>query len=539
MNTVLCSLVLILLAVVSAIFPTLASGQTAPRSVGTWSGVDVQLFEVPGSLGIYDYFVLAVPNTGKSKYPIVVVNNPYAVMPAPWSRNSTDAVWTGRVQSTSMYSDITFPDGKKIFPCDVGDCPIFVQPSSALNDLSTLGDFGGEGKDNALINQLFQDGYAVAILMNGHYRGSDSIRVMEGVRNSIFTLKQNTKIDPQKMGIIGRSQGGQLAIHPFTFPSDDLHIAAAISESGWTDAPKFWEYAYNELPRTQLPHLYLESQSFYAPYFNRWAASAFGRNPSNWTLATHDSVASRFKTPLLMIHGTDDCMVPVDQTQGFFSAVKARGLSVNKWVYENRAPPLNTMPILNCAHGILDANKNTKKRVLYRNFFLAKMPLDHDVSSDGNTLPAMMEEFADAYFKSTTNEDRENVLDLIAQASNPRIKYVSSDPLLSGAGDSVVPVLKEKVFSTWQTRLTVRRVPEDIDIPSLFRGYVSEYCYPWTTETRRAQIVALVLARVDQAVMYVSSDPNFPSGRGDTFIPAASNKVVTEFFTAPGRRCGY
>ncbi len=509
-----------LMAIFFATFPVPVSGQTTTY-VGPYKSVQVERVVTynPGS-GAYDRYVKAFPNDGKSSHPVVLFNAPYAV-------RIVDSAWVARVGAVGMYADVNLPQSRRLYPCD-GDCQIFAMPAVAENDLSRLGNVAGEIPGNTLLDRLFDEGYGVAVLLNGHYLGNDALSMMFGVQQALITLSDDSRVE--KVVIVGMSQGGQLAIHPLTFPSgvpgaipsDDPRLlrilAGAVSLAGWMEPAKMWEFMK-------------KNPWFYNSYKNRWAAS-FGMDPANWSGITYESLASRFHTPLLMIHGTDDCMVPVNQATEFFSAIKARGGSANVWVYEN-GPCNESVPITTSAHGVLDQGLNPAtggrwgigKMTLIQNFIRDKMPLDHDVSSDGNTLPGMLDELAGKYFMSATQAERQNVLDIIAQAGNPRIQYVSSDPLLSGAGDKVVPALKDQVFKAWQSRITIVRVPEDYDMKYVFYGYAARWFMSDVTPAEQAHIVASVATRANPHIIYVSEDPLF-SGRGNEVVWRISDKVV-------------
>jgi hypothetical protein len=221
----------VLVATVFAILFSTHTGAQTSSPVGRYQGVEVNLYQVWNSnSGMYDYFVVAIPEKGRPNYPVILWNAPYTVMPAPPSRNNIDAVWTATVHTNAIHYDVSLRPSWRFYGCNTpnGDCPIAAVGTMPLADLSSLANISGDVSNNTLLDQMFQDGYAVAVVLNGFYRANDAVSMMVGVRNALFTLANNPKIDRRRRGLIGRSLGGELAIHPLAFPSDDLHIAATI-----------------------------------------------------------------------------------------------------------------------------------------------------------------------------------------------------------------------------------------------------------------------------------------------------------------------
>lgn len=507
---------------------------TADEVIGNYHGAEIRLYEIWNVRSqSYDYMVLVVPNKGRSKYPVVAMNNPYMIMHGAWSRNEVDKFWTSIGHTPGVKYDVSLPKQNQIYKCytPTGECPVVALGPALMTDVHSLANLFGEVGGRPLFEQMLDDGYAIAIIMNVSYQARDVISLFVGVRNALFKLKSLSMIDENRVGIMGGSQGGSLSVLPLAFPSMDLHLAASASLFGAYDLKEHFEYNMG-VEVIQPPHIWRETWNFFVPGLNR-IIPTFGedRNGPLWQLTKFDSIASRFRTPLLMLHGTDDCMVNVGQTTGQYDALKTYNQKTNKWVWENGPAPINTSSVPACGHGITDQNWQVKSQVLVGNFFLANMPPDQKVirrvPEDVNLLE-MFYEFAERY-DNAGDSDRENILGLIAQASNPRIQYVSSDPLVpSGTGDQVGAIVKEYTFSTWRNRDEVKTVlvPQDLNLLDVFYGYADAYFRSGVTPAEQARILAQVNERANPRIMYISSDSRIPTGTGDVIIPHVVSYVV-------------
>ncbi|KND49854.1 MAG: hypothetical protein AB198_00400 [Parcubacteria bacterium C7867-003] len=509
----------------------------ADEVIGNYRGAEVRLYEMWNARSqSYDYMVLVVPNKGRSKYPVVAMNNPYMIMHGAWSRNEVDKFWTSIAHTPGVKYDVSLPQQNRIYQCfsPTGECPVVALGPALMTDVRSLANLFGEVGGRPLFEQLLDDGYAIAVIMNVSYQARDVVSLFIGVRNALFRLKSLPMIDANRVGIMGGSQGGTLSVLPLAFPSEDLHLAASVSLFGASNLKEHFDYNMG-VEALQPSHLWRETWNFFAPGLNR-VIPAFGmdRNGPLWQFTKFDSIASRFHTPLLMLHGTDDCMVNVDQTTGQFDALRNYGRITNKWVWENGPAPLATVSIPACGHGTTDRNWQVKSQVLTGNFFLTYMPPDQTVirrvPEDVNLLE-MFYDFAESYEGAGTRE-RENILGLIAQASNPKIQYVSSDPLVpSGRGDQVGAVVKEYTFANWKNRggVVTVLVPQDLNLLDAFYGYADAYFRPGVTPTEQARILGLVNERANPRIIYRSNDPRVPSGTGDVVVPQVVNYVIATY----------
>jgi dienelactone hydrolase len=406
---------------------------------------DVQVRAVTNTrTGGLDYFLLALPTVGTIPYPVKVYVNPYAVFPSPPSANPADAAWTSQIREPGPRYDMSLPRQFKTMRCSSasGDCEIAVEGPVDLSDLITLADVFYEGEDNRNADQDLLDGYAVAIAFGRHYAGRGMASVVYGIQNTLEALQGLPEIDRNRIGMLGRSQGGQLAIHSLAIPDRPLSIAAVVTDGAWVSGRTMRAYYIDQLPRVQPSSLLRQSLDFAIPNLERLFRS-FGPNPDSslWQPITAGTVAERFHTPILLLHGTDDLMVPSSESAGFVELLWARGKTANRWTYENGPPPFGSRTVVEGGHGIGDARSPVKKKILARMFFLKHMPPDipairvrHPQEID---LVAMISTFRDTL--AVRPRDTQNTFDLVDLLRNARILFESSDPRIpSGPASAAV-----------------------------------------------------------------------------------------------------
>ncbi|MCC6953402.1 MAG: hypothetical protein IT290_04735 [Deltaproteobacteria bacterium] len=410
--------------------------------------------------GTSEYFLLALPLVGSAPHPVIVFNNPYFLFPGPPSTNQADIEWTTEYRRNPNYSSTDrfrrphpeyYSCRDRLSSWNPGDCAMSVF-GIATEDVHLSGNVAGETKANSTVDWALSNGYAVAVTFIRHYAGRDFATGTVVIADAIQSLKNMPgRIDPNRVGVTGVSGGAGASLYPFTIPGRPLNVAAAVAEATPVDWRELFHIALHVLPQIQPPLIYSRSWNWMAVPMNV-VIGTLGRDTttSSWDLVTTNQVAARYNSPILLIAGTDDGMIPYTQSTNLNSALLALGKASNGWIYENGAPDYANRSVQELAHGVFDANSPVKRRFLTRNFFLHRMPpaipevlyrhpQDFDLISIFSTFRQRI---------CAAPGEKQNVADLMSYAANPLIRYVSTDQRIpSGTGPEVVAAVLNLLWS--------------------------------------------------------------------------------------------
>jgi acetyl esterase/lipase len=326
------------------------------RNVGIFKGSAVEEWTFTNTQdGQPGYFTRTLPTTGHAPYPTLVLVNSYGVFPE-------DSEWLLRASSGGIYYDSALPREAKLFTCQTPnqDCPIVVDASDA-GDVARTGDVLQEGSTNSLADWALAHGCAVVIPFGRHYAGRGTLTVIHDVADTLLVLKWSglmaSTIDSERIMAVGKSHGAELVVHSLALLGSRLgrqfSIRGAVGVGTWVNGRQMFHYYKDQLPTVQFGNALAIAQMFAKPYLNRIARS-LGPSPDSvaWDPLTVESVAAVWpNVPLLLIAGTDDMMVPVQQTIDLGNALKATGLVTLK-IYPNGQPRYNTLTVLEAAHGV-------------------------------------------------------------------------------------------------------------------------------------------------------------------------------------------
>lgn len=319
------------------------------------------------------YFAKALP-AGRGPFPVLILVNSYAVF-------SEDKDWVAEA-GLGIRLDRSLPQDARLLKCPItrddphGDCKIFVEGPS-MADVARLGDVFAEG-GNSLAAWALAHGCAVVIPFGRFYKARPTLVQIYDVAQTIYMMKTSRMmaptINPEFVGVAGQSQDGQLQIHALALLGSRLgknfSIKLAVTVGAWVDGRKMFHYYGGYLPTVQPRNLLIGSQAFAIPYLHRMARS-FGSNPSSasWDPITTEWVAAHWpKVPLLLIAGTDDMMVPAQQSIDLYDALKATGLVTLK-IYENGPPKFKKKSAAEAGHGVLGPDLGS----VVRNFITKAM----------------------------------------------------------------------------------------------------------------------------------------------------------------------
>lgn len=139
------------------------------------------------------------------------------------------------------------------------------------------------------------------------------VRMQEDVTDVVRALTEQGIADPKRVCIVGASYGGYAALAGATF-TPDLY-ACAISVAGVSDLPMMLAHESNSggVHSDESPSLDYWKEHIGPPT----DAMVIARSPAR--------AASAVKAPILLIHGTDDVVVPIEQSRAMALALRNAG----------------------------------------------------------------------------------------------------------------------------------------------------------------------------------------------------------------------
>jgi dienelactone hydrolase len=127
-------------------------------------------------------------------------------------------------------------------------------------------------------------------------------------------------VDPKRVAIFGASYGGYAAMAGATLDAGVYNCAVAIA--GVSDLKLMVDWEQNNSG---------DSRSTNVVYWKQ-----FMGDPKGWDDVSPAKQASKAYCPLLLIHGTDDTVVPIDQSRRMEQALKAAGKPVEFVTYKGQ-----------------------------------------------------------------------------------------------------------------------------------------------------------------------------------------------------------
>ncbi len=181
--------------------------------------------------------------------------------------------------------------------------------------------------------------YGKAFAENGYAALTISYRTMpnysfpaplEDAKAAVRWLRQNAetyRIDPTKIAAMGTSAGGHLALMlAMTHPSDDLEgdqnpgvssaVAAAVSLYGPSDL-RGYDSAAAQAP--------LGAGALWRPYLRSFLGTAPIGKKKPEDAASPITYVGSDTPPILLVHGSKDVLVPIDETERLFKKLDEVG----------------------------------------------------------------------------------------------------------------------------------------------------------------------------------------------------------------------
>jgi dipeptidyl aminopeptidase/acylaminoacyl peptidase len=216
-----------------------------------------------------------------------------------------------------IHAYLTLPPGKP-----AKDLPLIVMPHGgpqARDDIGFDRDaqaFASRGYAVLQPNFRGSSGYGAGFVQAGY--GEWGGKMQTDLSDGVKWLAAQGIADPKRVAIYGASYGGYAALAGATIDPAGTY-RCAVDIAGVSDIPSL------------LDMLALHTngdRSYEVEYEKRW----FGP-PSRYAAISPASQAARAYCPILIIHGTDDTVVPVAQSQRMVNALKAAGKDVQFITY--------------------------------------------------------------------------------------------------------------------------------------------------------------------------------------------------------------
>ncbi len=141
-------------------------------------------------------------------------------------------------------------------------------------------------------------------------RGQWGLRMQDDITDGVKALIDQGVADPKRICIVGASYGGYAALAGAAF-TPELY-ACAVSVAGVADLPEM--LAYDEKMSGD------ESDTVYY-----WRDSIGSRDDPKVAQKSPTRFARNFRAPVLLLHGTNDSVVPIAQSQMMANALKGAG----------------------------------------------------------------------------------------------------------------------------------------------------------------------------------------------------------------------
>lgn len=161
------------------------------------------------------------------------------------------------------------------------------------------------------------DGFGEAYLQAGY--GEWGRKMQTDVSDGVAFLAEEGVIDPKRVCIVGASYGGYAALRGMA-TEPDLY-RCAVSVAGVADLPEMLKAEARDTGYAA------ESRNPVIRYWNRYMG-AQGRNDATLVGLSPSRSAAAFQGPVLLIHGRDDTVVPLAQSEIMNRALRTAGKDV-------------------------------------------------------------------------------------------------------------------------------------------------------------------------------------------------------------------
>ena len=247
-----------------------------------------------------------------------VLSQNYGSLPAEWITEKT-AITYRAADGLEIPGYLTLPHGKP-----AKDLPLIVLPHGGPQMRDYIGfDWQAQAlasRGYAVLQPNFRGsgGYSSGFAVAGH--GEFGRKMQTDLSDGVRYLVKKGMIDPKRVAIMGASYGGYAALAGATL--DPGIYNCAISIAGVADPASFVSFIAEKTDsRSSSGVLYWKQ---------------FMGDPKLYDEISPVKQAARASCPVLLIHGTDDTVVPIDQSRRMESALKRASKPVEFVTYKGQ-----------------------------------------------------------------------------------------------------------------------------------------------------------------------------------------------------------
>ena len=242
----------------------------------------------------------------------------YADLPAEWITQKQPIVYKA-ADGLDIHGYLTLPPFR-----NPKNLPLIVLPHGGPQSRDYVSfdwqaqTFASRGYAVLQPNFRGSEGYGDAFIDAGH--GEWGRKMQTDLSDGVRWLASQGTIDPKRVAIFGASYGGYAALAGATL--DPGAYKCAVSVAGPSDLKAFISYEATN------------SDSGYSSTVLYW--KQFMGDPKAYDDISPAKQAARASCPVLLIHGTDDTVVPIDQSQRMERAMKSAGKDVQLVTYKGQ-----------------------------------------------------------------------------------------------------------------------------------------------------------------------------------------------------------
>lgn len=178
--------------------------------------------------------------------------------------------------------------------------------------------------------QFAENGYVVMTIDYRMMPKHPFPRCLHDCKAAVRWLRLHAKkyrIDPERIAAFGASAGGHLAtLLATTGPEDGLEGDQNLGPSSGI-AGAISLYGVSDLTSYERPHQGEVRLSLRGSFMERFVDGVHVRDRNPFEAASPVAYATSETCPILFVHGTDDRLVPFEQSEAFYSQLRALGVA--------------------------------------------------------------------------------------------------------------------------------------------------------------------------------------------------------------------